>query len=296
MFLNIDCLIELAERVDQDDILQFSLISRIFYSAGKRAQRKLITKFSSIITSIKKIEHAILNFEDEEFEENIGYMAIRNGNLAVLNWCEKTELWPDNILACELAAENGHLHVLKWLRKRKCPWSKETCDMAAKNGHLECLKWARENDCEWSIWTCARAAGNGHFECLKWAVNNKCPIDMNSTYEAVFGGHLEILKYLSSVFSPTDWNQDWNFYVINTIATAEGHLEILKYFKETYNCHLRPILQNSAVKNGQLDVFIWLTEKMGLVNYEFYYDLAEMHNQTEIMSYIRYLFPNLLFR
>ena len=88
MNLSFDCLVEIAERLNQDDVYFFAACSRQFYRASKRAQRKLHTRHYSAASSILKVQW-------------------------VLERCPHFK----NFI-CEWAARGTYLDVLKWARLR----------------------------------------------------------------------------------------------------------------------------------------------------------------------------------
>ena len=74
-------------------------------------------------------------------------VALRYGNMEMLQWLRDIGCWPGNSTCCAQAAENGHLDVLQWLRANGCPWNERTCAVAEEKGHLEVLQWALANGC-----------------------------------------------------------------------------------------------------------------------------------------------------
>ena len=176
---NVDCLVELAERIDQNDVLEFSLISKIFYLSVKRAFRILRTSKISIATSLLKTQNKLMFFPLRKDFQHLCEWAARVDNCEVLKWAylHNFPLPSSKGLICNIAAENGNFEMLKWARENDCEWNVWTCACAAEKGHLEILKWVRKNGCEWNWTTCAFAAFGNQLETLKWCRNNGAPWD-----------------------------------------------------------------------------------------------------------------------
>ena len=79
-------------------------------------------------------------------------------------------------LRCQVAVKYGNLEILQWIGVHgHLWWHEEACAKAAECGHLEILQWLRANGSPWDEWTCTYAARNGHLEVLQWARANGCP-------------------------------------------------------------------------------------------------------------------------
>lgn len=234
-FMNFDCLVEIAEKLDQNDVYFFAAVCSKFYFACKRARRILKTERYTIATSILKLKWSLKYYPKFTYYyypylplHNVCDYAARTGNLEILKWARNGEnKFPWNSWTTARAAQYGQLEVLKWLRsgEDKCPWDEATCAIAAEKGHLEILKWLRrgEDVCPWDERTCSWAASGGHLEILKWARDNNCPWDAETCHWAAQRGHLEILKWARHEGCP--WT---NF----TILVANHNPEILRYCKD----------------------------------------------------------------
>ena len=118
-------------------------------------------------------------------------VALRYGNLEILQWTRAKGCPWNGRTSCAKAANYGHVEVLQWLRANGCPWNEEsTCNEAASGGHLGVLQWLRNSGCPWDESTCAGAAGNGQLEVLQWLRDNGCPWDASTVQEAARNGHL----------------------------------------------------------------------------------------------------------
>ena len=240
LFLNVDCLVEIAERIKQDDVLQFSLISKIFYLACKRSHRKLKTRKWSIATSLKKVQY-IFQYEfvvlGIKFRRDICEWAAASGKLEIIQWAMENNCNNFNTWTCARAAANGHLDILIWLRSNNCPWDIWTIIYAVVSGHLEVVKWVHNNVHDnvhgedfWYIPIregdlCMYAAGKGHLHILKWARQNGYSWNPWSCTYAATDGHLETLKWLRNNNCPWD---EWTC----VRAADNGHLELFKWAYE----------------------------------------------------------------
>ena len=160
---------------------------------------------------------------------NICYLAVRNGDLEILEWArEKGCPWDSYI--CYYAAAGGYFKILKWARENGCPWNAKTCSCAAENGHLHILEWARANKCPWDANTCAKAAEGGHLHILQWAHENGCDWDTYTCSCAAEGGHLDVLKWAISKECPCS-KYTFDFMISQGFYTPEQR-KVMKWLRE----------------------------------------------------------------
>ena len=77
IYLNFDCLVEIADVLDQDDVVEFAGVNKEFYLAVVRARRIFKTSKVSICTSLFKVKRII----NPNFKKNICKWAAHQGNL-----------------------------------------------------------------------------------------------------------------------------------------------------------------------------------------------------------------------
>ena len=152
-------------------------------------------------------------------------IATEYGQINVLKWLKKKNIFNNSHNNCVFAALYGHLNILIWLRKKGCIWDTETCAYAALNGHLDVLKWSRENGCVWTLNICAYAAYSGHLNVLKWARDHGASWGTWTCANAAMNGHLDVLKWARNNGCP--WNEDTWIY-----AQQNGNLDVINWLRE----------------------------------------------------------------
>ena len=208
----------IAEKISQNDVCCFALVSKQLREAQVLAGRKLVTRpCSSFGYNVEFFTEDWCAYWSRKFNEDhthpevvkrVLYVAAGQGYLQVFEkyWSqgpqEKLRKVSDE-RTCGWAAYGGHLEVMKWLRAKECPWGIPTSIMAACGGHLKVLQWMRGQDppCPWTPDVCYAAALHGHLDVLRWVLrwarSQDCPWDHHSvTYAAARGGHLKVLNWL----------------------------------------------------------------------------------------------------
>ena len=212
----------IAEKINENDVCCFALVSKQLREAQVLAGRKLATKLTWLCGihvndfftedwcaywSRKFIE----DHTHPELIRRVLFGAAWKGYLEVFEkyWSqgpqeELSKLWDET--TCRYAAQAGHLELVKWLRAKGCPWDEVTSYMAAITGQLEVLQWMRAQDppCPWDWMVCFYAASNGDLEVLRWARSQGCPWDEKVSRAAAGSGHLKVLKWLIKEGCPYD--------------------------------------------------------------------------------------------
>ena len=154
--------VNVAKKLDKNDVCSFALVSKQLREAQVLAGRKLVTtpvwdcgdQVDAYFTEdwcaywSRKFN---VHETDPELIKRVLYVAARRGYLQVFEkyWSkgpqEKlSQLWDKE--TCSWAAYGGHLELVKWLRAKGCPWGEGTSNCAALGGHLEVLQWTRAQD------------------------------------------------------------------------------------------------------------------------------------------------------
>lgn len=199
--------------------------------------------------------------------EKIRRHAASQGNLEIVQWCEKCH--PSHNPGASLgAASNGHVHVLRWLRANgtlsdgsTSTWLRATgspsdtsvysslCEVAATSGSLEAVQWCRSNGYPWNESTCAAAAGSGNLELLRWCRENGCPWDEGTCDRAAGSGNLELLQWCWANGCP--WGEE-----TCSRAAERGDLEMLAWCR-TRGCPWNMSTLLSAARRRRLEVVEW---------------------------------------
>ena len=278
--LNLDCLIEIAERLDQDDVHQFAMGCKVFYLVTKRALRKFITRRFSIFTSADKVRWALVHFPkyftnmsrklckfaaknnnndllkliyEKGCAKEVNYamhIIDKNGNIEMLKTCVNNGY--KNIgLGGPTLAENNHLHILEWGSSINIQWYKYTLSKAALGGHLHIVQWCRKNGMPWDSNTCSYAAQNGHLEVLKWCRENGAPWGYCTCGNAAETGNLEMVKWCRENGAP------WGHFPCSH-AAKNGHLEVLKWCRENGAPWKKDtLICEGAASGGYFNILKW---------------------------------------
>ncbi|WZN62987.1 hypothetical protein HKI87_06g45320 [Chloropicon roscoffensis] len=222
----------IAEKINENDVYSFALVSKQLREAQVLAGRKLATRPAYVPHDIEEYGNPYGVFLVSYFTEGwcaywskkfmedhtdpkvvklVLYVAAYHGYLQVFEkyWSQEPQRKLRKLLdkkTCYSAALTGHLEVLKWLRAKGCPWGKVTSICAAHGGHLEVLQWMRGQDppCPWTSDVCYFAASNGHLEFLRWARSQGCPWNKEMASTAAKNGHLKTLVWLIKEGCPYD--------------------------------------------------------------------------------------------
>jgi hypothetical protein len=108
--------------------------------------------------------------------DHLFILAIRTGNLAIMQWLYKNDC-SINEFSFNEAAHYGNLENMKWLLNIGCTWSEYTFAEAARFGNLENMQWLLENGCNWDISTFLYATFKGNLDNMQWLLENGCPLD-----------------------------------------------------------------------------------------------------------------------
>ena len=207
--------VNVAKKLNKNDVCSFALVSKQLREAQVLAGRKLVTKpcwkggntfFVTYFTEdwcaywSRKFN---VHHTDPEVIKRVLYVAAYNGYLEVFKkyWSQGPQEKLSKVLneqTCSWAALDGHLEVMKWLRAKGCPWGIQTSCWAAQGGRLEVLQWLRAQDppCPWTSSVCSSAARQGHLDVLRWARSQGCPWDERAPWAAARNGHLKVLNWL----------------------------------------------------------------------------------------------------
>ena len=204
----------IAEKLDQNDVCSFALVSKQLREAQVLAGRELVTILvRNLYASVSYFTEDwcaywsrkfIEDHTDPEVNKRVLCVAAWYGYLEVFEkyWSQGPQeklrkLWDTE--TCCYAAFHGHLEVMKWLRAKGCPWGNQTSYRAAEGGHLEVLQWMRAQDppCPWNRDVCYwAAASKGHLEVLRWMRSQGCPWDEGVSCVAATYGYLKTLVWL----------------------------------------------------------------------------------------------------
>ncbi len=185
------------------------------------------------------------------------YVAAKYGNLEILIWAKKHDLYIGRN-AYVYAGGNGHLDIVKWgIENDGYDPGWDACCEAAGNGQLEVLKWLSEYGCEWNSFTCTHAASEGQLECLKWAIENGCEWDEDCLCDIEYtnpaeNGHFEIVKWAFE----NGFKHNWN---VASYAALNGDFEMLKWALE-HGDNLHKSLCHDAARSGHLNILKWLRD------------------------------------
>jgi hypothetical protein len=123
--------------------------------------------------SIHFIDYTMTKISSYYHYCSIAIYAIKYGYIHLLEQInsKNTSFKWDNMVALEIATENGHLHIIQWLQKQeppcRCPYIYE---IAAKYGHLHILQWLRAQNppCPWKINECIKVVKPENSHILEW--------------------------------------------------------------------------------------------------------------------------------
>ena len=159
--------------------------------------REIQSKYVKDISKYETMSEAIIykNLRNIEWLLNCGYLL--------------------EISTIYYVAKNGDLESVKWLRGRKCPWSKLVFNGAACNGHLDIIKWLFYNGCPWDKDTFSWAVQYGNIEIMEWMIKNGFSLAETSFYVAVRDENLITMEWLLKHGCP---------YYINTLLYLSQHV------------------------------------------------------------------------
>ena len=209
--------VNVAKKLNKNDVCSFALVSKQLREAQVLAGRKLVTRpyweneNGSVTVDSSFTEDWCaywsrkfnVRYTDPEVIKRVLYVAARRGYLQVFEkyWSkgpqEKlSKVW--NEQTCSWAALGGQLEMLQWLRAKGCPWGTLASTWAAQRGQLEVLQWMRAQDppCPWNSNICDKAAKFGHLDVLRWARSQGCPWNEEVPTAAAKNGHLKLLIWL----------------------------------------------------------------------------------------------------
>ena len=262
--------VNVAKKLNKNDVCSFALVSKQLREAQVLAGRKLVTRpCSRLGYSLEFFTEDWCAFwsrkfymheTDPELIKPVLYVAARHGYLQVFEkyWSQEPQeklrkLWDET--TCCWAAFGGHLELVKWLRAKGCPWGKVTSNWAAEGGQLEVLQWMWGQDppCPWGSGVCHFAALHGHLEVLRWARSQGCPWDEGVNYAAAKNGHLEILRWARSQGCPLHEHMPY-------AAAQGGHLEVLRWARSQGSPWHEDVTY-AAAQAGHLKVLKWLIKE-----------------------------------
>ena len=211
----------IAEKLDQNDVCSFALVSKQLREAQVLAGRELVTILvRNLYASVSYFTEDWCAYWSRKFIEDHTDPEVNKRVLCVAAWYGYLEVFekywsqgPQEKLSklwggktCHWAAFRGQLEVLQWLRAKGCPWGTLTSNWAAYGGQLEVLQWVQGQDppCPWDSDVCKYAAQKGHLEVLRWARSQGCPWDEDAPWAAANRGHLKVLKWLIKEGCPYD--------------------------------------------------------------------------------------------
>ncbi|EFA84168.1 hypothetical protein PPL_03242 [Heterostelium album PN500] len=186
------------------------------------------------------------------------HKAIANNNLEMLIWIKENKtdaMFPDCLI--EMAIENSNLEIVRWLTENTTTMAtKRAMDLAAKLNNLEMLKYLHFNRSEGcSKMAMDHACELGHFNILEWLHQNRS--EGCTTYamnNSAKNGHLQILQFLH--VNRTEG-------LTHRAMSNATDLEVIKFLHFNTNEHesvQEPL--DAAIKNGNLDIIIWLCENI----------------------------------
>ena len=222
------------------------------------------TSFSSLFL-IYRITYRL----KDDYCKNIYYGAAQSGNLSLFESL-KSQGYPFNRKACQIAAENGHLDLIEWILSEIQIWTRHSSTetvynewisaiigpAAAKNGHLHILK-SMPSDINWEK-TIESALEYGQIHILKWLREKEYlnDDDDDESWVLYAGSNLNSLLWLNQEF-PNE--KDSNLDLAMSFAVKSGNLEAAKYLLER-NASFESFVVAVAVENGHFEMLQWLHE------------------------------------
>ncbi|QHN71201.1 hypothetical protein [Mollivirus kamchatka] len=187
-------------------------------------------------------------------EESAFRGAGKKGQLEVIKWLYREELFDGSSLAWNEAAQAGHAHVTDWLRNEAFYIDELTFPKTALGGDLQLLQWLRSKQCGWDSRTfAAAAAGRGDIDVLKWLRAECCPWDSQTFVAAVGRGDIDVLAWLRAEGCP------WDSRTFAR-AAAIGDIDVLEWLLLN-ECPWDMEAVARVAEYGNLHVLDWFTAK-----------------------------------
>ena len=229
-----DLWVEVAHRLDRDDVFWFAACCRTFRDAVRHCKRPLVTAISSLGASLSRSQWCLDNnfkWWSVGLRQNLFRFACKQGNLAVLKWALRNN--------CK---EQGELSLL-----------------LASGGHWEAIRQVRPIHHD----VATRAAGAGKLDMIIWMMQRGIPIDLYSVLcAAASSSHYDIVSwFMSRPNFRMRQRQQWHFLqCICYSAARDGQLDLLRTVLAEKCCSKGgPYL--GALAGGRMEVLRWGEEQ-----------------------------------
>ena len=251
----------------------------------------------------------------DDYCKYIYYGAAKSGNLALFQHM-RSQGYPFNRKACEIAATNGHLDIIQYIMQEIQIWNiseaatydewieQVICAAAAKNGRLHILKaMPAKTDMNFAL---HEALSNGQLEILTWLKHNNY-VTVEDALLSISAENLDSLTWLTTEYNNFEWKWDESvMYIaakagnINTIqllrdknctwnssactaAAENGHFDILQFLHEN-GCPWNSTTMCGAVEYGDLKVVQWLMNNRCPINPLFTMNSAVVGGNLELIK------------
>lgn len=216
----------------------------------------------------------------------------------------------------DFAARGGHLEVVQFLQQHRIEGaSQRAMDMAAQEGHEHVVRWLfanRSDGCTRLAFDCA--AGNGHLTIAQFlAANYDIGFSAAAVELAARGGHLDVLTWLlqynpqlfadalgRSIAPTVPPGQAIRFVIVNAahysngtdtkseaidLAIRYGHVAVAAWLL-TQGFQPSRSAFDWAARNGELEMLIWLHEKVHLSPTKYAVDWAVMSDHIHVIDWM----------